>query len=376
VEAEFHGPDWNLSQHTMAELPDGSLVARMTADGRDALVLWLRAEPLTATSPVPLEQPCVAISSVIAHGEDIAFIGTTQDAPTAVYIRSTAPEAPTTTVTAPATASAASTLTPDDIAVAKPIHLTGRTGRRIHASLYRPALHDTEPPPGQQPPLIVFCHGGPTANVQPGYDAAIQFFTTRGFAVVTPDYAGSSGHGRAYRDALNGQWGVADSHDCLDTALHLAHTNVVDPTRLAIRGGSAGGFTALNALAAGEGFAAGASWYGVTDLRTLAATTHDFEAHYTDRLVGPLPEAAALYEQRSPLTHAATMTGAVLLLQGAEDAVVPPDQAHQLHDALTEAGRPCELRIFEGEGHGFRGADTLRDAYEAELAFYRTHLHL
>ena len=163
---------------------------------------------------------------------------------------------------------------------------------------------------------MVWCHGGPTSACPAGLDLTVQFFTTRGFAVACVDYAGSSGYGRAYRCALWGQWGVADSEDCLDAARHLAARGDVDPQRLAIRGGSAGGMTALNALAAGEGFGACVSWYGVTDLMGLVATTHDFEAHYTDRLIGPLPGAERLYEERSPRNRAPAMRGSVLLLAG------------------------------------------------------------
>ncbi len=174
----------------------------------------------------------------------------------------------------------------------EPFTLTGRTGRTVHGKLYRPTLHGTTGPTGIAPPLVTWCHGGPTSSAQAGLDLTLQFFTSRGFAVACVDYAGSSGYGRAYRCALWGQWGVADSEDCLHAALHLAALGEVDAGRMAIRGGSAGGMTALNALAAGEGFAACVSWYGVTDLMGLVATTHDFEAHYTDRLIGPLPAAA------------------------------------------------------------------------------------
>jgi dipeptidyl aminopeptidase/acylaminoacyl peptidase len=224
--------------------------------------------------------------------------------------------------------------------------------------------------------LLVWCHGGPTSACQAGLDLTVQFFTTRGFAVAGVDYAGSSGYGRAYRCALWGQWGVADAEDCLDAALDLAARGVVDRQRMAIRGGSAGGMTALNALASGEGFAACASWYGVTDLMGLVATTHDFESRYTDRLIGPLPGSEALYEERSPLGRAAAMTGAVLLLQGTEDPIVPPAQATKMQAALEASGRRCDLRFFEGEAHGFRRADTLTACLEAELAFYLAELHL
>jgi dipeptidyl aminopeptidase/acylaminoacyl peptidase len=231
-------------------------------------------------------------------------------------------------------------------------------------------------PEGGGPPLIVSCHGGPTSSCQRGLDLTVQFFTTRGFAVACVDYAGSAGHGRAYRNALAGHWGEADSEDCLDAALFLAARGDVDRRRLAVRGASAGGMTALNALAAGEGFGACVSWYGVTDLLSLAATTHDFEAHYTDTLIGPLPQSKDLYEARSPINRVRAMTGSVLLLQGTEDAVVPPDQAERMRDALVAAGTGCDLRFFAGEGHGFRRADTLAACLEAELAFYLAELDL
>ncbi len=259
--------------------------------------------------------------------------------------------------------------------------MRGRSGRPVFGTLYRPTLGGTGLGRGSgssdgAPPLVVWCHGGPTSSCQSGLDLTVQFFTTRGFAAACIDYAGSSGYGRAYRNALWGLWGVADAEDCLDAALHLADRGDVDRQRMAIRGGSAGGLTALNALASGEGFSACVSWYGVTDLMGLVATTHDFEARYTDRLIGPLPGAEALYEERSPVSRAESMAGSVLLLQGTEDPVVPPQQAERLRDALAAAGRPCELVFFEGEGHGFRRAETLTACLEAELAFYLSELGL
>jgi dipeptidyl aminopeptidase/acylaminoacyl peptidase len=367
-EAEFHGPDWVLGQRTMAEQADGMLVARRTAAGQDGMVV-IEATP-DAWSPKPVDQPCVAISALCAHRNGVALIGSTATAPTTVWVWTA------TSGAQPIRPQADLPIQDADVAMGEPFTMTGRTGRHVHGRLYRPTLRHTPGPADGAPPLIVWCHGGPTSSAQAGFDLTVQFFTSRGFAVAAVDYAGSSGYGRAYRNALWGEWGVADSDDCLDAARHLAAQGDVDGARMAIRGGSAGGMTALNALAAGEGFAACASWYGVTDLMGLVATTHDFEAHYTDRLVGPLPEARALYEARSPVSRAASMHGAVLLLQGTEDPVVPPAQAESMRSALRAVGTPCELEFFEGEGHGFRRADTLTACLEAELAFYRTHLHL
>ena len=369
--AEFHGPDWVLGQRTMADIADGTLVARMTASGRDSLLALASGEgPGSVPDGVPLDQPCVSISAICSHGDGLALIGSTPDAPANVWVWE--PGA-TARPLRPATGSG---LGPDDVAAGEPFSLTGRSGRTVHATLYRPALGDTEGPADQKPPLVTWCHGGPTSSCQAGFDLTLQFFTSRGFAVACVDYAGSSGYGRSYRCSLWGQWGVADAEDCLDAALHLAARGDIDAQRMAIRGGSAGGMTALNALAAGEGFGACVSWYGVTDLMGLVATTHDFEAHYTDRLIGPLPGSEALYVERSPVTRAGEMAGSVLLLQGTEDAVVPPSQAERMRDALEATGTHCDLRFFEGEGHGFRRADTLTTCLEAELAFYLEELRL
>jgi dipeptidyl aminopeptidase/acylaminoacyl peptidase len=219
-----------------------------------------------------------------------------------------------------------------------------------------------------------------------GFDVVVQFFTSRGFALAAVDYAGSTGYGRDYRRSLWGHWGVVDAQDCADAAQFLAADGQVDGTRMAARGTSSGGLTALNALADADAdadagpyggtFAAAASWYGVSDLCALAASTHDFEAHYLDRLVGPLPEYQATYEARSPVWRAGEINGAVLLLQGLDDRVVPPAQTERLHSALLARGRPCTVRFFEGEGHGFRRAETLEACLEEELAFYRRQLHL
>ena len=373
-DAEFHGPDWVLGQATMAELPGGSLVLRRTAAGYDDLVVL--DQTTGGTMAVP--QPCVAIAAVCAHAGGVAVIGATPDTPSAVWVwRPGVRAAP---VRNPEAGTGTGTVFgPADVAEGDPFSLTGRSGRPVYGTLYRPNLAAAIGPAGAAagaPPLVVWCHGGPTSSCQAGLDLTVQFFTSRGFAAACVDYAGSSGYGRAYRNALWGLWGVADAEDCLDAALHLAARGDVDVERMAIRGGSAGGLTALNALAAGEGFSACVSWYGVTDLMGLVATTHDFEARYTDRLIGPLPGAEALYEERSPVSRAEAMAGSVLLLQGTEDPVVPPQQAERMRDALAAAGRPCHLLFFEGEGHGFRRAETLTACLEAELAFYISELGL
>jgi dipeptidyl aminopeptidase/acylaminoacyl peptidase len=325
-----------------------------------------------------LDQPCVSISAVCRHGSGVAFIGATWQDSVNVWVLPEVGRGAVATAVRPAagTGPAMPSLGPDDVSIGQSFSLAGRGGRPVYGVFYPPTLHDIGGPEGALPPLVVEVHGGPTASAGAGYDVVIQYFTSRGFAFAAVDYAGSTGYGREYRCSLWGQWGVADAEDCVDAAQHLAASGVVDGGRMAIRGRSSGGLTALNALLSDDGFSAAASWYGVTDLLGLAATTHDFEARYMDRLVGVLPEAADRYTERSPIHRAAELHGAVLLLQGTDDAVVPPSQAEGMRDALVAAGRHCVVRFFAGEGHGFRRADTLVAALEEELAFYQDVLHL
>jgi dipeptidyl aminopeptidase/acylaminoacyl peptidase len=225
-------------------------------------------------------------------------------------------------------------------------------------------------PDGELPPLVVAIHGGPTSAARPLFSASVQYWTSRGFGLVDVNYRGSTGYGRTYRHALDGQWGDADVEDCVAAARYLADTGRVDPDRLVIRGGSAGGYTALCALTFHDRFSAGASLYGVTDLEALALDTHKFESRYTDRLVGPYPEARDLYVERSPIHHTDRLAVPLIVFQGAEDAIVPPAQAEMLVQALAEKGIPHAYLLFEGEQHGFRQAANIRRVLEAELSFY------
>jgi len=239
-----------------------------------------------------------------------------------------------------------------------------------HALVYPPTSPDHRGVDGEMPPLVVLVHGGPTGSVRTQLQLAVAYWTSRGFAVADVDYRGSTGYGRPYRHRLRGGWGVLDVEDCVAVARHLAARGRVDGDRLAIRGGSAGGFTVLAALAFHDAFTAGASRYGIADLAALAAETHKFEARYLDRLVGEWPADEATYRERSPIHHVDRLSTPLLLLQGSEDRVVPPSQAHAMADALRTRGVPFALVEFPDEGHGFRKADNVVRALEAELAFF------
>jgi dipeptidyl aminopeptidase/acylaminoacyl peptidase len=243
-------------------------------------------------------------------------------------------------------------------------------GVTAHGIYYPPCNPDHTAPAGERPPLVVISHGGPTGAANSILSLPVQYWTSRGFAVLDVNYGGSSGYGRAYRQRLNGKWGVVDVDDCCQGALWLAGQGEVDGSRMAIRGGSAGGYTTLCALTFRDVFKAGASHFGVSDLAALARDTHKFESRYLDSLVGPYPEAAEVYRDRSPINHPERLSCPVIFLQGMDDKVVPPNQAELMVEALRTKGVPVAYLAFEGEGHGFRKAENIKRALEAELYFY------
>ena len=258
----------------------------------------------------------------------------------------------------------------DYVSPARTIEFPSTDGRPAYALYYAPRNPDYAAPEGTFPPLLTLSHGGPTAAASGALDLSVQFWTSRGFAVVDVDYGGSVGYGRAYRQLLNGNWGVVDVDDCANAALHLVHQHLADGNRLAIRGGSAGGYTTLAALTFRNVFAAGASYYGVSDLTALAEDTHKFESRYLDRLVAPYPEGAETYQSRSPIAHTEGLSCPIILFQGLEDRIVPPNQAEMMYEAVRSKGIPCAYLPFEGEQHGFRRAENIKRALEAELYFY------
>jgi dipeptidyl aminopeptidase/acylaminoacyl peptidase len=256
------------------------------------------------------------------------------------------------------------------LSVPRSITYSSGAGTSAHALFYPPANRDFKGEDGVRPPLIVISHGGPTSSTRSHLQLEIQYWTSRGFAVVDVDYGGSTGYGREYRRRLNGMWGVVDLDDCVNAALYLAEQGEVDDDRLIIRGGSAGGYTTLCALTFRDVFAVGASYYGLADLEPFVDDTHKFEARYSDSLIGPYPEARSTYRERSPIHFADRISCPVILFQGLEDKIVPPSQAEIMVEALRSKGLPFAYIAFEGEQHGFRIFENIKRSLEAELYFY------
>jgi dipeptidyl aminopeptidase/acylaminoacyl peptidase len=243
-------------------------------------------------------------------------------------------------------------------------------GLTSHGYFYSPRNQDYTATANEKPPLVVMSHGGPTSSSSASLKYSIQYWTSRGIAVLDVNYGGSSGYGRAYRERLNGKWGIVDVDDCVNGAQYLVATGEVDGNRLAIRGGSAGGYTTLCALTFRDAFKAGASHYGISDLEALARDTHKFESRYLDGLIGPYPERRDLYTERSPIHFTDRLSCPMILFQGLEDKVVPPNQAEKMFEAVRTKKLPVAYLTFEGEQHGFRKAENIKRVLEAELYFY------
>jgi dipeptidyl aminopeptidase/acylaminoacyl peptidase len=257
------------------------------------------------------------------------------------------------------------------LSIPQSVSYPGANGRTAYAFFYPPHNRDVQAPAGEKPPVIVIGHGGPTGMAASTLKLATQFWTSRGFGVLDVNYGGSTGFGRAYRDALKGQWGVVDVEDCVAGARWLVDQGLADPARLIIRGGSAGGYTVLSALAFHDVFQLGASYYGVSDLQGLDDESHKFESHYNEYLIAPQPEAARLYRERSPSHHTDRLRRPMIFFQGLDDKVVPPPQSESMVAALRARGVPVAYVPIEGEGHGFRQAANIVLTLEAELYFYR-----
>jgi dipeptidyl aminopeptidase/acylaminoacyl peptidase len=259
---------------------------------------------------------------------------------------------------------------PDSLTSVQAIEFPTAGGNSAFGLFYPPHNPDYAAAADEKPPLLVKCHGGPTSAASSSLSLGTHYWTSRGIAVLDVNYGGSTGFGRAYRDRLHRNWGIVDVDDCINGAKFLAEQGLVDPKRIVISGGSAGGYTTLAALTFRDFFQGGASYYGVSDAAALARDTHKFESHYLDWLIGPYPEEEALYRERSPLFHAERLSKPVVFFQGAEDAVVPPSQTETMVAALRRSGKPVGYFLFSGEQHGFRQAANIKRALDAELYFY------
>ena len=364
VGADIAGPAWVFGQSRYALLPGGRVAVAFAREGADRLGILEPGGELRE-----LDLGYTAYGRITAQGDAIVCMaGSPTSEP--VVLRVT-------------TDGRAEVLRPardlglDPAWFSVPEHLSfpttdaGSGIAEAHALVYAPANPQVTGPEGERPPLLVIVHGGPTSSASSVLHLEIQYWTSRGFCVADVDYRGSTGYGRRYRDALQGRWGVVDLDDVVACAQYLADAGRVDPARMAIRGGSAGGYTTLAALTLRPGvFSAGASHFGVGDLAALAEHTHKFEARYLDGLVAPYPEGAAVYAERSPLAHIEALATPLAVFQGEEDRIVPPAQAESIVAALRAKGVPHAYLLFPGEQHGFRKAENIRAALDGELSFY------
>lgn len=365
IEREFGGPLWQLGTTTLVPLGNGRAVTRSSREAVDQLGLL----DLATGAWTAFDLPYVAFGEVQVLDATRAVTVAQAADDTAVLIEVNLADGSHTVLHQPTPGE----LAPEWISKPEAIRFATKPGpdgapREAHAWYYPPTHPTQRGPDGEKPPLIVTIHGGPTSVSKGTLALARQYWTSRGFALVDVNYGGSTSYGRAYRERLNGQWGVVDVADAIAAVDHLVAAGKVDPERLAIRGGSAGGYTTLAALAFHDRFKAGANLFGVSDIAALAATSHKFERQYDVSLVGPPDEA--LYRARSPLYHLEGFTEPLITLQGSEDKIVPPAQSRAIVEALDARGVPHAYIEFEGEQHGFRKAENIIRAQEAELYFY------
>jgi dipeptidyl aminopeptidase/acylaminoacyl peptidase len=361
LEAEFGMPQWVFGMSTYAFDSTGGIIGSFNAGGE-----WQLARlDIRTGSRQTIPTPYTDVSFLRAGSGQAVFIGGSPTEPRSVVRL----DLSTRTIRV-LRRSAPVTVNPEFLSSPEAIEFPTKNNQKAHAFFYRPKNPDFRPPAPERAPLLVISHGGPTAAASSALNLAIQYWTSRGIAIADVNYGGSTGYGRAYRRRLEGQWGIVDVDDCVNCARYLAGRGEVDGDRLAIRGGSAGGYTTLCALTFRDLFKAGASHYGVSDLEALARDTHKFESRYLDRLVGPYPARRDIYSERSPINFVERLSCPVIFFQGLEDKIVPPSQAERMVDALRAKGLPVAYVPFEGEQHGFRRAANIKRALDAELYFY------
>jgi dipeptidyl aminopeptidase/acylaminoacyl peptidase len=358
--AEFGQPQWLFGMATYGFLADGRIICSYREAGRSRIAV------LTGQL-LPLDLPYTEVGSVRVGSDSLVFQGGAPDRPASIVRVRLAPL--TIELLKRSTEVAAQPNVRECISA--PVLIEFPSGRgNAYAWYYAPRNPTFTAPAQEVPPLIVKSHGGPTAAASSILDLHTQYWTSRGYAVLDVDYGGSTGYGREYRDRLHQAWGIVDVEDCTNAAKWLIENQKADPARVAITGGSAGGYTTLCALVFGTFFKIGASYYGVGDLESLVRDTHKFESHYLDWLIGKHPEAKETYQARSPINHTDKLSVPVIFLQGEEDRVVPPNQAEMMVNAIRNKGLPLEYLLFSGEQHGFRRAENIKRALDAELYFY------
>jgi dipeptidyl aminopeptidase/acylaminoacyl peptidase len=363
MEAEFGLPQWGFGSHTFAfESPD-QIICAYTKNG-----IWHLAnlDPTRKTfEPIETSINQLLWGNLAAKNGKVFLIGGSSTEPSSVVqIDLSSKE------TEILHRSREITVSKEYISIPNAIEFPTENGLTAFAFFYPPKNPEYEAPNGERPPLLVLSHGGPTSASPSTLRYETQYWTSRGFGVVDVNYGGSTGHGREYRKRLNDQWGIVDVQDCVNSTRYLASRGQADGERLGIRGGSAGGYTTLCALAFTNTFKAGASYFGVSDLELLAKDTHKFESRYLDKLVGPYPERRDIYRARSPIDHVDGISSALILFQGLEDKVVPPNQSEKIFEAVKSKGLPVAYIAYEWEQHGFRRAENIKRSYEAELYFY------
>jgi dipeptidyl aminopeptidase/acylaminoacyl peptidase len=358
-------PMWNFGSRTFAVDGAGRILAVAADNGRPSLHLIDCGTTTAATVHTVALHGAPAIAQPVAVGGDFAAYMAEHDrGPSIVLLRAGQPPQRLSRAPAPALDAA-------DVSIGKVITFSSEDGATVYGIHYPPTNSACHAPAGKLPPALVLVHGGPTSSAGRGFSPRIQFYTSRGFTVIDVDYAGSSGYGRAYRQRLDGAWGIADVAGCVAAARHLGAAGLADPARIAIAGGSAGGYTVLMALATTDVFAAGSSHYGISDLALLLAHTHKFEAGYLHRLLGTRGNGwEGVFRARSPLALIERMRTPTVLFQGLDDKVVPPEQSRLIADGLRRRGVPVELHEFAGEAHGFRRAETVTAVLAAELDFF------
>jgi dipeptidyl aminopeptidase/acylaminoacyl peptidase len=361
MDAEFGEPQWVFGGSLYGFESANRIVCSYTEAGRSQLALLD-----TATKALNrIDLPYTSISQVRVADDRVVFIGASSIEPASIVLLDSASGN-----FRVLRRSRESNVDAGYVSAARAIRFPTEHGLAAHGYFYPPRNNDYAGPANEKPPLLVISHGGPTSTTTASLKYMIQYWTSRGIAVLDVNYGGSSGYGRAYRERLNGQWGIVDVDDCVNGARYLVERGEVDGNRLAIRGGSAGGYTTLCALTFRDIFKAGASHYGISDLEALAKDTHKFESRYLDRLIGPYPERRDLYVERSPIHFTDRLSCPMILFQGLEDQVVPPNQAEKMVAAVRAKKLPVAYLTFEGEQHGFRKAENIKRVLEAELYFY------